>query len=104
MSHYNVSKQDIVSFKQKDTYDSDLYNETMVWAKNQTPHLLHSVFKKIKTKSSTQDLKTWMDVLYKDKTANMNQQVNFFNFASELKQEDAEKRRQQILERLSRGE
>lgn len=98
MTQKNLTRDEILLFRNQEEFDKDVLNATIEWAKGQTPKLLHAVHDKIIEKKSTQDLVTWVKLVYEVNEKSKNKAKDIINF-NEILTDD---RKRQIVQRLAR--
>lgn len=83
---YKIEMTDIVQFVKFPTFEDDLLNATLAWAKGKTPQLIHAIFKEVSESKSVADLEKFLQLVYelkkKDKQA-ASTTFNFFNIPDE---------------------
>lgn len=98
MAQKNLTGEEIIELRSQDTFDKDVLSATIEWAKGQTPKLLHAVHDKIMEKKSTQDLVTWVKLVYEVNDKSKGQVKDIINFNEVL----TDDRKRQIIQRLTR--
>lgn len=98
MAQKNLSTDLILELRNHDDFDKDVLAATIEWAKGQTPKLLHAVHEKIMSKKSTQDLVTWVKLVYEVNDKSKNKVKDIINFDEVL----TDDRKKEIVQRLAR--
>ena len=98
MAENNLTQDEILNFRNQESYDKDVLTATIEWAKGQTPKLLHAVHQKIMEKKSTQDLLTWVKLVYDVNDKSKTKVQDIINFDEKL----TDDRKKEIVQRLAR--
>ena len=78
---YKITKADIAEYSLRSEFFNDLKNESLAWAKRQTPEIIHILYNKIKKDRTSADIKAWLEMIYDLGKPNSNPQLtyNFIN-------------------------
>jgi len=95
-----LTKINIMSFLEKDSFSDDLVNASLIWAKQKTPELLQIVYKEVKESGSVSDLEKFITLVnqLEKKNAPALNQFNFFNTIHDEKYRAIVAREARLLE------
>lgn len=79
---YNVLKEDVMSFTEKDVFEDDLLSESLIWARSKTPDVLHLVYGELVRQKDINSLEKFFNIVYelKKKKEDINNNTTNFNF------------------------
>jgi len=63
ITHHKLQKSLINSFYFKDSFPDDMLEATILWAKSQTPGMVHTLYERFNSTKSNKDFQTFMDFI-----------------------------------------
>lgn len=89
---------DLMAIQDMETFEEDLLNEMLKWAKRRTPELIHGLYERFEKKeASSMDLKLWMETVHADRPTGKGESPSTTNIINIFNPTDEQRR--QIFER-----
>ena len=99
-THYKLNASQILDFQDSDSFDEDLKETTIKWAKRQLPELLHTLYSQYQSTKSVADARLFLETasLLRKDAENLTSTTNILNVF-----EITDERKKEIFNRLTGG-